>query len=546
MVVGSIGRSFFASCVSGMEPVLAAELRSARVGGVDVEEGRLGVAFVGPPAVGTRAVLWSRTALRVMELLNIGEGVTSPEALYDFARAAAPWRDLLADRRHTISVQSVLSAGRALESGRARPGDWHCGACGSLVFASRDACFKCGAPRPVEPSSLTHTHFSSLTVKNAVCDSLREAVGWRPSVDTEGADLPLLLHVHRGRASLYRLLSGASSMHKRGYRAGGPVHVAALRETLAAGALLKAGYEPEEDVLCDPMAGSGTIAIEAALLATNTAPGLLRSAPPLVHWPDWPMEAWTEAVEEAHALDQRGGGGGAPRPILANDWHGGALDLARRAARAAGVEECITFSEVAAASYQPEPPPSLVLTNPPWGERLDEGAEEAWHELRTFLKGRCAGSRAWVFSGNRELTRHLRMRAAQKLHIESSGSSLALIAYDVLGKRKGKRGEGEGGDAQSKQAQPAAEVTAEAAADEGSAEEELSDLSGLTVTKLKDLLRARGLPVSGKKAALIERLESGGGHGGGHGDGITVAGSASGISSGDDLEDLFKGLYSSS
>ena len=433
--------TYFASTVKGLEPVLASELASPAIGGLDVQEGRLGVHFSGPPDVGARAVLWARSSLKVMELIGSAEGVHTSEDLYEFSRdGLAPehrWETLVHSQSQTISVQAVLGAGRAVEQGRQRPGDWRCPSCQSLVFASKFECFRCGTEKPyIDPKArggdmgsggLTHSHYSALTVKNAVCDHLRDSAGWRPSVDPENADLPLFLHVNgRGSASLYRILSGGQSMHKRGYRAGESMHVAALRETLAAGLLMHAGYDPAVHVLCDPMAGSGTLPIEAAMIATRTAPGLLRAPPPVSKW-DGFAGGWHTAVEEAHDLRLER----APAPILANDWHGGALTLAERAAHAAGVASSIQFSQAPAEAYVPPVEPTLVVTNPPWDGRLEGGAE-AWTQLRGFLKDRCGGSTAWVLSGNKELTQHLRMRSSSRLRIESSGTDLAFISYDVL------------------------------------------------------------------------------------------------------------------
>ena len=344
LLQSSVGRpSFFASCVKGVEQVLATELSTAVIGAEDVQVGHLGVHFSGTLDVGARAVLWSRTALRVMEVIDIVDDVHDAESLYDVARAVE-WADYLAGPSQTISVQAVLGAQRATDNGRMRPGDWSCGSCGANVFASKMACFRCGAAKPREGErggALTHSHFSALTVKNAVCDRLRDQFGTRPSVDADDADLPLFLHVHRGRASLYRVLSGGASMHKRGYRTGSSVHAAALRETLAAAMLLHAGYDPAVDVLCDPMAGSGTIPIEAALIAQRIAPGLLRPPPALTRWPDFDMRSWAAATEEAEGMRLER----APCPILGNDWHPGASELASRAASAAGVVPSIAWQQ---------------------------------------------------------------------------------------------------------------------------------------------------------------------------------------------------------
>ena len=515
----AITTNYFASTVSGLEAVLARELSSSRIGATNVREGRLGVSFSGDATVGARAVLWSRSALKVMELLSRGEGVDSPDDLYAFSREAVPrWDELLGSRDATISVQAVLGADRALQNGRARPHDWHCPSCRALVFASKDECYRCGEPKPRElryddapQSGLTNTHYSALTVKNAVVDATREEHGWRPNVDAEDADLPLFLHVHRGDASLYRVLSGAASMHKRGYRTGSAVHVAALRETLAAGMLLHAGYNPESDVLCDPMAGSGTIPIEAALIATDTAPGSLRPPPALTRWPDSDGAAlWRDVMAEARELRRPH----APLPILANDWHGGAVSLAHRGAQSAGVEESITFSESSAAAFAPSDQPNLIVTNPPWDGRLEGGAD-SWAELRSFLKTQCGGSRAWVLSGNKELTQGLRMKASSKLRIENAGTSLAFLEYDVL-KPRGAAAE-EVVDVPPAPLEEEVEEKEEeppvtpppapgAAAAVAGTDEEAEDLNGLTVPALKELCREKGLLVGGRKAELILRL----------------------------------------
>lgn len=535
---------YYATCVGGVEPILAAELKAARIGASDVTEGRLGVAFTGSAEVGARAVLWSRTALKIMELLSVSEGVHRAEDLYEATREAAEWSDLVGGPEQTISVQAVLGTQRALESGRMRPGDWTCVSCGAVVFASKDECFRCGAPRPdgsqgSGESGLAHSHFTALTVKNAVCDALRERHGWRPSVDPEDADLPLFLYVHNGEASLYRVLSGGASMHKRGYRAGQAVHAAALRETLAAAMLLHAEYAPSAQVLCDPMCGSGTIPIEAALIATDTAPGLLRPPPALTRWPDTSSSLWRSLTAEAREARRPR----APCAILANDLIRGNLALAERAASAAGVATSISFSAADAAAYQPPDAPQLVLTNPPWDVRL-EGGEEAWRSLGQFLRRECGGARAWVLSGNKELTQHLHMRASSRLRIENAGSSLALISYDVLRPREG-RGEMASTDAipaasatgqTPKPAAATATRTAAAAAATATptaaaskspepvvaatsvpadswpafaspSAAEAPSFESLTVTELKAKLKAFGMPVSGVKAVLVQRLQ---------------------------------------
>ena len=175
------------------------------------------------------------------------------------------------------------------------------------------------------------------------------------------------------------------------------------------------------------MSGSGTIPIEAALIATNTAPGLLRLRPACSRWSDEDAFTWMQLTEEANAAKLPK----APKPIMANDWHGGAMRLAQRAAKAAGVEASITFSQSDVLNYSPQSHPEIVVTNPPWDRRLC-GAEESWRGLSSFLRRECRGSTAWILSGNKALTKHLRMRASRRLKLENAGDSLALITYEVL------------------------------------------------------------------------------------------------------------------
>lgn len=202
------------------------------------------------------------------------------------------------------------------------------------------------------PPDISHSHYSALTVKNAVVDQFREDTGQRPNVDPDNPDLPLVVFLQRDEAWLYRSLSGFGSLHKRGYR--DCMHRSSLRETLAAAMLLFAGYDPDKDVLLDPMCGSGTIAIEAALKARRIAPGLVRvrKARDLgvlvpARWPDTDVELLKEVVREARERERD-----APLPIMANDVHPGAFQLALKDAISAGVDGSIDFSNMDADDLQ--------------------------------------------------------------------------------------------------------------------------------------------------------------------------------------------------
>jgi 23S rRNA (guanine2445-N2)-methyltransferase / 23S rRNA (guanine2069-N7)-methyltransferase len=236
--MGQVRHTFFATCPKGIESLLADELRA--LGGEPVRETRAGVRFEGELRVAYRACLWSRLASRV--LLPLAEfSAPSAEALYE-------------------GVRSIAWAA-------------HIAPTGSLAVDSS-----------VSQSAINHSHFAALKVKDAIVDQLRDAAGQRPSIDTDRPDVRVNLYLHRDAATVSLDLSG-ESLHRRGYRAESVA--APMKENLAAAVLIRAGWPaaarsgmPLVDLLC----GSGTLPIEAAMMAGDVAPGLLRDYYGFLHW----------------------------------------------------------------------------------------------------------------------------------------------------------------------------------------------------------------------------------------------------------------------
>ena len=499
---------YFASCCRGLEEVLASELSGPRIRSPEVRVGKSGCEFDGDMGVLLRAGLEARTATKVMELLACEAGVETAQDLYDVARNV-PW-DALMRVDGTLRVDTTL--------GR-------------------------------EPSAaLTHSHFSSLTVKNAIVDSFRAGnrLGSRPSVDTKACDVPVHLYVDYDEARLYRAVA-SESLHKRGYR-GDVAHKAALRTTVAAGLLYLADWPAKAAagaVLCDPMCGSGTLPVEAALMARDVAPGLIRAGfgpagPPseaplrfaCTTWLDFDGDAWDAALGAAlgRALPR------APAQILASDAHDGALRLAKDGARRASVDRDVVFARGDAATLALGAKPDVVVSNPPWDGRLD-GAEEAWDALGAFLRREAPGATAHALTGNMAVTRNLRMRASSKRKLVSGGVDLRFLKYEVRGgtpKTEAAPAEAEAEAPAEPEAKPAARKPARAPARAptvvvaaaapspwgaapspwGPAPDAAVPIAGAadyatrTVVELKDLLRARKLKVSGRKAELVSRLEA--------------------------------------
>lgn len=211
-----------------------------------------------------------------------------------------------------------------------------------------------------------------------------------------------------GKATLYRVWSGVDSMHKRGYR--DTIHKASLRETTAAALVYLSKWNPHEQIFIDPMGGSGTIAVEAALIACNTAPGLIKyvdrgCTPKPISWPGIDAAIWDEALRDAQNKDLRSSSKSSneqKKLIYYNDIHSGAYTMAKTAAQNAGVSHLIEFSNSDISEYKLHSGESQIMnidtcitnearqdvsivTNPPWDRRL-EGADEAWEKLGDFCK----------------------------------------------------------------------------------------------------------------------------------------------------------------
>ena len=331
---------FFARCAGGFEDVLARELKTLRLRQVRPLKG--GVAFFGDTDAAYRACLWSRVATRI-QLVLARVGARDAQMLYDNV-AAFPWE------QHVLPGATIAVRAHG------------------------------------ENPNLRNTQFTALKVKDAVCDRLRAKRGSRPDVDPKDPDFSIDVTLRNAKATLYLNVSG-ESLHRRGYRTDGVQSEAPLKETLAAGILLAAGWresaaEPDT-AFADPMCGSGTLAIEAALIAADIAPGLLRNRWGFDGWAMHDEDAWQALREEALVrMRRRCEAGGLPR-IVAGDIDPHAVELAQANAERAQVVQLIEFhvcdaADLASACGLAErglAPRGLMAVNPPYGERLLSAGE---------------------------------------------------------------------------------------------------------------------------------------------------------------------------
>jgi 23S rRNA G2445 N2-methylase RlmL len=366
---------FFATAAKGTEPAVRDELRELRFRGVRADRG--GVHFRGALVEGFRACLELRTAVRVLVLL---------------AEFDAPDGDALYEGVYGVDWSEVLDAQRTL----------------SVRAFAKD-------------SALSHTQFIAQRTKDAVVDQLRDRTGSRPNVDRDDPDVTLFVHLSHDRASVYLDLAG-EPLHRRGYRrvAGD----APLKEALAAAVLRLAGWDRERP-LADPMCGSGTFAIEAALWSRKIAPGLSRKRFGFERWRSFGAaeeRAMRDLREAARARVVKDG-----PPIWGFDADRFMVDVARTNAREAGVD--IRVDQRSIDALEPLPSPGLVVVNPPYGERLPAG--ESLYPTMAAAFRRLSGHRIAVLAGSPEAERALPRAPDKSVFVYNGALACKLLVADI-------------------------------------------------------------------------------------------------------------------
>ncbi|MCX7895083.1 MAG: THUMP domain-containing protein [Thermoanaerobaculum sp.] len=372
-----MGLPCVATCSRGLEGVLAGELEAYGIVGTRVAGA---VEFCASVPQLVHLNFWLRTASRV--LVRVGGGpCLSRGDLYQLA-SSVPWEDYLR-RDATVAVQ---------------------------VNGRHEA--------------FVNTHFAALVVKDALVDRLREKRGQRPSVNLQDPDLRVVVHLQPNSCSLFLDSSGEPLSH-RGYRQ--KQAAAPLSENLAAALLLLAGYDGTKPFL-DPMCGSGTIVIEAALLASGTPPGWRRS----FAFERWPFVegAWLDQLRQAaraHLVTPS-------EPIAGSDVSSRAVALAQRAAKAAGVQQAVRFSQQDVRRMPPLAPGTLVISNPPYGLRVGEEAQLShfYRQLGDTLKHAAVGSEVWLLLGNPRLARQLGLRPQRKFSLFNGPLPCQFCCYPVV------------------------------------------------------------------------------------------------------------------
>jgi 23S rRNA G2445 N2-methylase RlmL len=368
---------FFASSINGTEGALCEELRE--LGFASVRLNRSGIPFRGTWREGWRACLQSRIAQRIQVLMSRFP-VSTQDDLYDGVMAI-DWTAFITPEQ-TISVSAVCVA-----------------------------------------SSLNHSGFTALKAKDAIVDQIREhdSNHERPSVSKTDADVRIFVYLVNNKASIYLDLSG-DGLHRRGYRK--DTGEAPLRETLAAALLRMSGWDRKTPFL-DPMCGSGTIAIEAAMWASNFAPGLLRERFGFERWGNFDEED-AQIMRELRGSLRREVNRQIPS-IQACDIDEDVLDIARVNARAAGVR--LSFKKRSILDMQGSTSRTVVVTNPPYDIRL--GADSKLRHGIASAINRMHGWRVGVLSGHDDYRKFISAPPQQNVTLDNGPIECQYLVYEV-------------------------------------------------------------------------------------------------------------------
>lgn len=366
-----------AKTLAGLEEVLAAELQE--LGAYGVMALKRAVSFEGDKRLLYRANLELRTALRILVPIRRGR-VSNENQLYDLIRQI-DWSKYMGVN-DTLAVDGITN---------------------SELFR--------------------HSKYVALVTKDAVVDQFREREGRRPSVNVYAPKLRINVHIF-GDECTVSIDSSDDSLHKRGYRISSVE--APINEALAAGMVLMSGWRGESPFV-DPMCGSGTILIEAGLIAARRAPQLTRDHFGFKRWPDFDEALWNELLEAAKQRVRP-----APFPLLGYDKDFKAVRLTEQNAMAAGLEHDIAVKRKALERLDTVHEQGVLIMNPPYDERLTEKDIGAFYKMiGDRLKQQFPGFAAWIISGNKEGLLQIGLKAAEKHQLMNGGIECRYAKYEL-------------------------------------------------------------------------------------------------------------------
>lgn len=375
--------AYFATCPRGLEALLEEEL--AALGARDIRRVPGGVGYSADRATCYRSNLQSRFATRILKCLD-QRPYRSEQDIYEAARAL-PWPQWFPPSHSIrVDINAIRSPLRSLE-------------------------------------------FATLRIKDGVCDRFRQDAGKRPDVDTRSPDVRIHAFLDADRVTLYLDTSG-DPLYKRGYREAGAE--APLKENLAAGIIALTGWQPAEPLL-DPMCGSGTLLIEAAMRAMSIAPGIGRSFG-FERLRDFDAALWETLQGDARSAEQRA----RALALFGSDLHAREVERARRQLSAAGLEQAVKLKQAQVTDLRPPAEargqPGVIVMNPPYGVRIGEQEKLAalYPKLGDWLKQHFAGWRCYIFTGDAALPKAIRLHPSRRTPLYNGPIECRLYEYRMV------------------------------------------------------------------------------------------------------------------
>lgn len=366
-----------AKTLYGFEPLLARELRN--LGAIDVKEGIRNVSFFGDKGFMYKANLSLRTAIKILKPFTAFK-VNSETELYQKVNKIE-WENFMTEH-DTLAIDAT-----------------------------------------VHSPHFNHSKFIAQKTKDAIVDRFRDRTGTRPSVDLEHPVLRINIHIENNDCTV-SLDSSGQSLHKRGYKAA--TNIAPINEVLAAGMLLHSGWDGQCDFL-DPMCGSGTLLIEAAMIACNIPPNLNRPEFAFEKWQDWDEDLFEKIeasvlnkVREFHF------------DIVGFDKAPSAVEKAKENVKNANLSEFIRIKRQDFFHSEKENQRHLhMVFNPPYGERLEIDMPKFYKEIGDTLKQAYPGTTAWFITSNIEALKHVGLRPSRKIKLYNGSLESRLAKYDI-------------------------------------------------------------------------------------------------------------------
>jgi putative N6-adenine-specific DNA methylase len=375
---------FVAKTLQGLEETLAKELIA--IGAENVEAERRAVKFTGDTEILYRANFQTRTATRILKPI-LHFKANNEQELYAHAKSF-DWTSII-DLSHKFAVDSVVN---------------------SSIF--------------------THSHFVALKLKDAIADHFRDKFSKRPFVDPKNPHIQIHIHIAEQDCTVL-LDSSGESLHKRGYRL--QQDVAPINEVLAAGLILLSGWDGTTPLI-DPMCGSGTIAIEAALIAKGIAPGIFRKEFGFENWLDFDKKLFEKVFnDDSQEKD-------IEPLIIGSDISKSVIKIASDNLRNSGLQKYVKLISTSIFDLVPPQAPGFMITNPPYGERIKKDQLDIFYQqLGDCFKQRYAGYDIWLISGNRDALKSIGLHPSKTLTLFNGPLECKYQRYNIYAGSKKKK-----------------------------------------------------------------------------------------------------------